>query len=204
MPKNRIIPTVAMLALALARGAFAQEAPAPAVAPTPAPGQAVPEVTAPPTAAEARIDAAIKALRAINSVEAKIRVQADMLSQKFSLVGDYKKAPENRFYLLLTLVGLGDASGSMFQVCDGVTRWDYSKVLDAQQCKKLTITNVFKMLNKPDTDAEVRDTVLNGLGFTGPDALLAGLRKAFVFNQMREGTLDGKPVLIFGGTWKDG
>ena len=41
------------------------------------------------------------------------------------------------------------------------------------------------------------------LGFSGPDALLVGLRKAIRFDQKEEGTLDGKPVWILRGTWKD-
>lgn len=201
MPKNRIIPSLS-LALVFASWARAQDTAIPAAAP--APGQVVPETVAPPTAAEKQIDEAIKKVKAVPSVSAKLVIVADMLNQKFSLEGEFKKAPDNKLLVFLKLVGLGDATGTMLQVCDGVTRWDFRKVLDAQQCSKLLVTPVFKILNRPDCDAEFREAVLANMGFAGPDALLTGLRKAFVFDQTREGTIDGKAVWILGGTWKEG
>ncbi len=200
MPKNRLVPTL-LVALTVPLWAMAQ---APSDSPGSSPGAARPkEEVAPPTAAEKKIDEAIKRVRAVQSVSADLRVSADMLDQKFSLKGQYQKAPGNRVYLLLTVVGLADAKGTVLQVCDGKTIWDFSQVIDTQTCNRLTLKPILDALNKPECDAEFRENILSGLGFAGPEALLTGLRKSFLFDQMREGDLDGKPVLILNGTWKD-
>ena len=205
MPKNRIILTLVM-ALAIPLVAWAQDPPAPLEALPGADVAAKPKAApeAPPTPAEATIDEAVKKIKAITTVSADLNVTADMINQKFGLKGQYIKAPGHKFYMLLSLVGLGDTRGTMLQVCDGVTLWDFTRVLDSQRCERWGFNLILKVLNRPDCDASLRETVLSRLGFTGPEALLSGLRKAFVFDQMREGEFDGKPVWILGGTWRDG
>lgn len=203
MPKYRILLSL-VLALAIPSRVPAQEPSGPtAPVAAPAQGQAVPEVVAPPTAAEKTIDAAIAKVRAVSSVSADLELAADMLNQKFRLKGQYLKAPGFKVYLLLTLVGLGDTSGTMLQVCDGTTLWDFSRVLESQQCSRLTITPILKALDRPECDPKFREDILSGLGFAGPEALLTGLRKAFDFDQTAEGDYEGRPVWILRGKWKD-
>lgn len=211
MPHNRIIPTLG-LALAIPLWAWAQDPAAPL---EPLPGADAParstakakaaakEPEAPPTAAETAIDEAAKKLQALGSVSADLTVTADMINQKFGLKGQYLKAPGHKVSLLLSLVGLGDATGTMLQVSDGVTLWDFTKVLNSQSCVKRSLTPILKLLDRPDCDPLIREAVFDDLGFAGPEALLKGLRKAFHFDQSRDGELDGKPALILGGTWKD-
>lgn len=206
MPKNPIIPTLGLIlvigvwASAGAQDPPAQKADGEAVA---NPVKPVAADTAPTTEAEKTVDAALTRLKALKSIEADISVSADMLNQKFRVSGTYKRAPGNRVYLLLALAGSADASDKMLQVCDGQTMWDFIKVLDSQRCTKRSIDKILKVLNSPDCDPQMRDDVISGLGFSGPDAVLAGLRKSFVIDQTREDTLDGKPVWILGGSWKD-
>ncbi len=201
MPKNPIIPTLGLLlAIVGWASAGAQDPAMPKADVIPA----KPAVDAAPlTEAEKTVDAAIAKLKALKSVEAEIQVSADMLNQKFRLDGSYKKAPGNRVLLLLSLVGSADASDRMLQVCDGQTMWDFIKVLDSQRCTKRSIDKILKVLSSPDCDPQLREEVINGLGFSGPEAVLAGLRKSFVIDQTREGELNGKPVWILGGSWKD-
>jgi hypothetical protein len=126
-----------------------------------------------------------------------------MLGQKFRLKGQYLRAPKHRLYLQLKLSGLGDATGTMLQVSDGQTLWDYQQVLSAKSFRKIDIGKIFKKLDEPGFDAEIRRQIVGAMGFSGPDALLSGLRKAMKFHTVVEGTLHDRPVLIFYGTWKD-
>lgn len=209
MPINRSIPTLALL-LALARAAPGQAQDVPGLAPTPAPASLAPPMAAPklpPTEAEKAIDEAIRKVRALESVAADLTMDADMLGQSFTLKGQYFKAPGHRVYLRLGLEGLGEIAGTMLQICDGTTLWDFSKILDGQKCSKLAIGPVIKALDKPECDADFREMVLTKLGFAGPDALLAGLRKSCRFDQLAEKTLkvgqDEVAVFEIRGTWED-
>jgi hypothetical protein len=201
MPKIRTFATLGLL-LAIPLGALAQD-PAGNPAPPIAPGLAAATAEAPLTEAEKIVDRAIAKLREIKSASARIQVAADMLNQKFSLEGDYKKAPGNRVFLLLALVGSADSTDRMLQVSDGITLWDFNKVLEHQECTRRSLDKILKVLNSPDCDPKMRDDVMGGLGFAGPEAVLSGLRKAFVIDQFRDAVVDGRKVWILGGSWKD-
>ena len=90
----------------------------------------------------------------------------------------------------------------MLQVCDGKILWDYNQVLDSQQYRKIDIAAVRKKLADPVLDDAIRDRVLAQIGFTGPEALLVGLRQSVKFNQKADGELDGHKVWIVRGSWK--
>ncbi len=198
MPKIRISLTLG-LALAIPLWALAQD-PAGNLDPAPAaPAEAAGKLTE----GEKIVDRAVAKLREIKSASAELKVVADMLNQKFRLDGDYKKAPGNRLFLLLALAGSPGSSDRMLQVCDGVTLWDFNKVLDRQDCTKRSIDRILKVLNSPDCDPKLRDEMLALLGFVGPEAVLTGIRKSFVIDQVRDGDFVGKPVYILVGTWKD-
>jgi outer membrane lipoprotein-sorting protein len=157
----------------------------------------------PPTEAERLIDQAIKKIAALKSVSADLVQSIVMLKQKFDIKGRFLKAPNSRTYLRLTVSGLPDSDGTMLQICDGETLWDYQKILESELFRKLSIKPVLERLNSPDMDATTRDQILNQMGFAGPDVLLVGLRKAVRFDQKEEDTLDGKPMWILRGTWRN-
>ena len=199
MRTNRILPAL-VIACVLPLWAWAQN---PSQNPAAPPKEPPHELTASEKKIDDEISGAIKKLKAIQSASASIRVTADMLSQKFRLAGEYLKAPNYRVKYVLRLLDLGDSTGFMQQACDGVTRWNFIKILDGQQCSKLSLKPVLTALNKPECDADFRDNIIAGLGFAGPESLLAGLRKSFLLDQMRPGEFEGKPVWIIVGTWKD-
>jgi hypothetical protein len=91
----------------------------------------------------------------------------------------------------------------MLQICDGTTLWDYSKILDSQNYRRLEIGKVLKRLEAPEFDATTREYAIAQLGITGPDALLAGLRKAIKFDRKESATLAGRAVWFLQGSWKD-
>jgi outer membrane lipoprotein-sorting protein len=176
------------------------------VAPSPkaaAPGAPAEPATEPPTEAERLIDLAIKKIAGLNAVAADLVQNVEMLKQKFAIKGRYLKATPSRIYLRLDITGLPDSSGRMLQICDGETLWDYQKVLDSEFYQKKSIKPILERLNSPEIDAKMRDQYLSLLGFSGPDTLLVGLRKSVKFDQKEEGELEGKPVWILRGTWRN-
>jgi hypothetical protein len=175
------------------------KAPAGAPAGPAAPGEQPQE---PPTEAERLIDVAIKQVAGLKSVAADILQSVEMLKQKFDVKGKYLKAPSSRIYLKLTISGLPDASGTMLQVCDGVTLWDYQQVLEQQFYRKMTVQPVLERLNAPEIDAKTREQVMTQMGFAGPEALLLGLRKTIKFDQKESGEIEGKPSWVLRGTWR--
>jgi len=187
--------SVAWLALATAIRA---QAPGPQ---GPAPAAEAPNE--PPTEAEKLIDEAIKKIAAIESVSADLVQNVKMLGQNFQIQGRYLKAPGSRVYLKLTVSGLPGSSGTMLQVCDGEVLWDYQQVLESQTYRKLSVKPILERLGSPEIDAALREQMLTGLGFAGPETLLVGLRKTIKFDQKpEEAELDGKPVHILRGNWR--
>ncbi len=204
MPKNRAIYAIAV-GLLVPLAALAQ---APGSAPQGGfalPGAAAKEEkkAAPPTEAEKTIDQAIAKLKATKSLSAELLQTVDMLGQKFEIKGTYLKSGNNRVYLKLTVNGLGDASATTLQACDGTTLWDFRQVLDTQSYSKFKVGPIFAKLENPVLEESMRDKVITRLGFAGPDVLLAGLRSKVGFNQKAEETLDGKKVWVIRGEWKD-
>ncbi len=157
----------------------------------------------PPTEAERIIDLAIKKIASLKSVSADLSQNIVMLKQNVAIKGRFLKAPASRTYLKLIVSGLPDSDGTMLQVCDGETLWEYQQILESRQYRKISIKPIFERLNSPEIDAGTRDAVLNQIGFAGPDALLVGLRKAVKFDQKEEETIDGKPVWVLHGTWRN-
>lgn len=220
MPKNRAIPAIAV-SLLIPLAALAQQPPgnAPIQGPLPAAGAGQggfnfpaaggpaaakkEEKEAPPTDAEKTIDEAIAKLKKASAFSAEIAQSVDMLGQKFEIKGTYLRAGENRVYLKLTVSGLGDASATTLQACDGTTLWDFRQVLDTQTYIKYSVGPLFKKLADPAIDPAQREQLVTRMGLAGPEVLLSGLRKKVGFNQKAEETLEGKKVWVVRGDWKD-
>ena len=178
-------------------------APAPGAAPAAPAGKPAEPPQEPPTEAERLIDQAIKKIAGLKSVSADMVQNVVMLKQKFDIKGRYLKAADSRTYLKLAVSGLPDSDGTILQVCDGETLWEYQQILESQVYRKLSIKPIFERLNSPDMDPKTRDQILNQMGFAGPDALLVGLRKSVRFDQKEEDTLDGKAMWVLHGTWRN-
>jgi outer membrane lipoprotein-sorting protein len=182
------------------QGAAGPQAPPGTVAMPSATPVAAPEE--PPTPAERVIDDAIKMIAKIQSVVAKLVQSVDMLNQKFTIKGEYKRAPQARVRLQLTVAGLHDSDGTTLQVCDGETLWDYQQILDRQFYRKLSIKPVLERLNSPDLDPKIKTQAISQMGLAGPETLLVGLRKYIKFDQKEETELDGRKVWKLHGVWK--
>ncbi|HEV3167496.1 MAG TPA: hypothetical protein VGZ22_26040 [Isosphaeraceae bacterium] len=227
MPKNRIIPALAIFAL-VPLAVWAQTppqtppaagtpvvpgsapvTPVPSLVPGPVPnaapaGPGAPAAAEePPTEAEKELDAAIKKVEALKSVSADILQKVEMLGQRFELKGQYLKASNYRVYLKLSVTGLGDTTGTMLQVCDGSTLWDFQQVLDSKGFLRLDLAKILKRLESAEFDSDMKSKVFLSIGFSGPESLLVGLRKALKFEHKDADTLDGKAVWVLRGKWKD-
>jgi outer membrane lipoprotein-sorting protein len=156
----------------------------------------------PPTPAERVIEEAIEKIRKLQSVAADLLEEVEMLRQSFTIKGEYRKAPNHRIYLRLTVTGLPDTNGTTLQVCDGETMWDYQQVLESQVYQKKSIKPILERLNSPELDPLLREQAMAQMGFAGPETLLIGLRKVIKFDQKDEGELNGKKVWLLRGTWK--
>jgi outer membrane lipoprotein-sorting protein len=231
MPNIRILPVLTALALIpLWAGAQAQT-PAPVPAPvsspetappaatpagpttpgaspvaTPGPAGAIPTTPAPEpeTEAEKTIAAAIQKIRALTSVSAVLTETVEMLKVKFAINGRYLKAPGNRFRLELSVDDRlpGAEKSTMLQNSDGVWLWDYQKVLDSRDYRKMKIDRILEKLKSSEFDEAFRDQITVQLGFAGPEALLLNLKKVVKFDQKTAETLDGKPVWLVAGMWR--
>jgi hypothetical protein len=157
----------------------------------------------PATDAEVIIDKAIKKIGELQYIVAELEEDVEMLAQKFAIKGRYLKAPNRRVYLRLTVSGLPDSSGTTLQVCDGETLWDYQQILENQFYRKQSIKPILERLNSPELDPKIRDQAISSMGFAGPETLLAGLRKYIKFDQKESADLEGKPVWVLRGTWKN-
>lgn len=208
MLKNRFIPALGiavMIPLAVsAQGQPPATPPAGAAKPPAAgPGQpAAAPASEPPTEFDKAVDEAAAKVGALKSVAADVTQSVDMLDQQFKVKGRYLRAPDHRIYLRLEVSGLADAGGTLLQVCDGKTLWDYSQILDGQSYRKIEVGQIFEKLKSPELDNELRSQIVSQLGFAGPEQLLIGLRKVVKFDLKEPGTLDNREVWVFHGEWK--
>lgn len=200
MPNKRTA-SLATLAMLLLSTCWAQD-PAPSAGADPAAKpEAKPEPG--PTAAELKLDEAVKQLKALDTYAADIRMDVDMLGLEFKITGQYSRKPGNKLLLRLTVEGLGDSSGMMQRSSDGVVLWDYMRIMDQLSLQSVQLAPILKTLQKPEADEEFRELVLSQIGFSGPDSLLSGLRKAGRFDQLAEETYNERPVWVIRGFWKD-
>jgi hypothetical protein len=201
MPYNpiRLAALIICLTPLLARAQAPDQAPAAVPPATPAPAPAPQQ-----TPAEHQIDVATVQVRVMERIAAKIEQDVDMLNQKFKLEGAFYKDTGHRIRLELNLVGMvGDSNSTMLQVCDGKVLWDFQRVLKMESYRKREITPILKKLEDPVLDENFRILVISNLGFGGPEAMLSGLRKAVLFDQISEEKLDGVDVWVIGGKWRD-
>lgn len=207
MPITRFLATLVTIGLIplLSLAQIPGQVPDPGVGPTVPPIKTTADAkpAEPPTEAELLLDAAIVKVRDLENVEAELSQNVSMLGQNFQVAGSYVKGPGYKIRMELNLKNLGDADGTLLQVCDGKVLWDYQRIAQSQNYRRLAIDKVIDRIKGPEFSPEIRDQIIASFGFTGPDALLAGLRKAVVFDQKEEDTLDGRKVWILRGFWKD-
>jgi RNA polymerase sigma factor (sigma-70 family) len=154
----------------------------------------------PPTGAEQLIDQALAKITKLQWVSAELVGEVQPLKEKVTIKGRYLKAPDARVYERFTVSGHPDAEGTSLQVCDGETLWDYRQVRDSQRYRKFSVKPILERLSSPDLDSEIKEQAMTQLGLSGPETLLAGLRRAIRFEHKEEGALEGTKVWILRGS----
>jgi hypothetical protein len=156
----------------------------------------------PPTDAELLIDIAIKKLAKLEWITAELVQDINMLNQKYTIKGSYRKGPNARVYLRLTVSGLLDTEATTLQVCDGETLWDYQVILASPVYRKLSVKPILERLGSSELNANLREQAIAQMGLAGPEILLVGLRKNLRFDLKEEDEFEGKKVWKLRGTWR--
>ena len=163
-----------------------------------------PTAVDPPTEAEQALDEALAKVEALGSVRADIRQDVTMLGQEFTVRGSYSQTGPYTFLLDLEVEGLPEASGRMRQVSDGEVLHDFQQILDQRYYFRLELPEALARLNQAPFEEVHREYIIRQqMGLTGPSALLDGLRQGVSFDRKTAGKLDGRPVWILRGRWKD-
>ena len=193
MSKLRVL----LCLLAIAGFCSTASAQNPFQAPQPTPAE-------PPTEAEQALDEAMTKLGALGSVRADIRQDVTMLGQDFTVLGSYSQTGPYTFLLDLEVEGLPETRGRMRQVSDGKVLYDFQQILDQRYYFRLELPEALARLNQPPFEPIHRDYIIRQqMGLTGPSALLDGLRQGVGFDRKVAGELNGRPVWILRGRWKD-
>jgi hypothetical protein len=152
--------------------------------------------------AEKLLDAAIAKVEALPQFRCDVRQVTEMLGYRFTANGQYAIGPDFRMLYELT-VQLTDTTGSIKEVCDGRVHWQNQKIFDEQQLTKVDFKKIREVLDKPQFNKEVRDTLVKRLGFSGMTPMLKGLRDSQKFETFDEDTLDDVPVYVLHGEWNE-
>jgi len=154
------------------------------------------------TEAEKRLDEAIAKVEALPQFRCDVRQVSEMLGYRFTANGQYAIGPDYRMLYELT-VQLTDTTGTLKEVCDGRFHWQNQKIFDEQQLTKLDVKKLLEVLDKPQFNKNLRDTLLKRLGFSGMVPLMKGLRDSQKFETFDEETLDDVPVYVLHGLWNE-
>jgi hypothetical protein len=127
-----------------------------------------------------------------------------MLGQTFSVEGQYAQQGQYTFSLDLQVVNLPQTRGRMRQVSNGQELWDVSQILDQTYYYRLELPELLARIEKEPFQVFHRNYFIQQrLGLSGPHWLLDGLRQSVKFDRKIEGELNGRPVWIVRGNWKD-
>jgi hypothetical protein len=155
------------------------------------------------TDSEKLLDEAIGRVEAIKKFHADVRQKTEMLGYTFTAEGQYAIEPDFHMIYELKVQLTNDTTGSIKEVCDGRWHWRNQKVLDTQELVKVNIQKLREVFDKPQFSKDVRDQLVRQLGFSGMVPLMKGLRETQKFESDEDATLDGHPVHVLHGHWRE-
>jgi hypothetical protein len=156
----------------------------------------------------------------VKSISAKVVEKIDALEKSFKAEGRYlqRGLQEGDWKMRLELsVKIGNAYGSLLEVCDGELLWmrsemDTGRKKDKTEGSKkdprdtvVTRRNVIKILNaaKKVPDKTYQSGLITSLGLGGLPALLAAIEQNMKFTAVKEMALRDQPMIVVEGTWTD-
>jgi hypothetical protein len=156
-----------------------------------------------PTDSEKLLDQAIAKVESIKKFRTDVRQKTDMLGYTFTAEGQYAMAPDFHLLYELKVQLTNDTTGSIKEVCDGRTHWRNQKVLDTQELVKMDVKKLREVFEKPQFNKDIRDQLVRQLGFSGMVPIMKGLRESQTFQSHEEETMDGHPVYVLHGQWRE-
>ena len=150
-----------------------------------------------------------------SSISAKIVETVSVLEKSYKAEGRYLQTalkPNDWHMRLELVVKIGDAEGSLLEVCDGEVLWmradvESGRKKDRKESKETTITrrNVSEIMNAARRigDKKIETALITSFGLGGIPALLAGMEQDMKFTGIKEDHLRSRPVLVIQGTWTE-
>jgi hypothetical protein len=156
---------------------------------------------------------AIFALESRHSISAEIGLQIDLFDKHLLGRGVYRE-DRSGLHPLVRLelkMPLGDAMGTLVQVCDGEYLWTYRQLHDDGKLTRVNLARVAKALEQEGETGEL-DSMGQIAALGGLPRMLRGLESAFHFDashsdafhedSVQETVLHGVPVWRLCGRWK--
>ena len=150
-----------------------------------------------------------------SSISARIVERIEILEKGYKAEGRYLQTAlkANDWHMRLELtVKIGKSEGALLEVCDGEVLWtrieiDQGAKQDKRTPKELTLIrrNISEIMSAARRlgDANIEKHNIIALGLGGLPALIAAIEQDMKFDEMEEGTLRERPVLVIHGTWSD-
>jgi hypothetical protein len=159
------------------------------------------------------------ALTRHGSIKARVVEQISIMERSYKAEGRYlqKALKPGDWHMRLELVAkLGEAEGSLLEVCNGTILWTRTEIdpggarrKDSKDRKEVQITrrNVAQILDAArksgDFSEQTETSLLTSFGLGGLPALLAAIERDMKLGAVKEETLHDRPVYLVQGTWTE-
>jgi hypothetical protein len=152
-----------------------------------------------------------------SSVSASIVETVNLFDHTYKAEGKYLQrtaAQPDEWNMRLELrIKIGEAAGSLLEVCDGEVLWtrteiDFGKKRERREKKETNLTrrNVVEIMSAARKlgDPKRESILIASFGLGGVPALLSAIEQDMKFNlEMKEETLRDRPVNVISGTWSE-
>jgi len=158
------------------------------------------------------------ALTRHGSIQARIVEQITIMDRSYRAEGRYLQTAlkPGDWHMRLELVAkLGEAEGSLLEVCNGTVLWTRTEIdsggrrKSSKEAKEVQITrrNVAQILDAArkagDFSEQTETSLLTSFGLGGMPALLAAIERDMKLGAVKEETLYDRPVYVITGTWTE-
>jgi hypothetical protein len=201
--RSLLLPLLVGVGIIVA-GAMAQQTapptpPAPGAQSTPPPKPPTPPVA--DAAGTKILEEALQAKR-LDWVQTTLWQQVDIQGLTFQSEGTYLSAPDNHLHLSL-LVHVGETTGKLETISDGITLWETMQVGDGERTieKKVNLKELLESINKGGMAKEIYDELLESQSFYGVVPLLKSIQQSMVVTKKEEVKWHGMDVILLTAEW---
>lgn len=146
-------------------------------------------------------------LRESQPVRANLKQKIEIGNRKYEVSGTYSEGRAHRLRMSLTME-TPHTKGELLQVCDGKVLWTELKRTSAEIApegkSKITRCEIGQILqNARISQNPQKANMISSLAMGGMTSLLASLEENIDFTEQKEISLDGKPLKLLEGAWKE-